>query len=134
MKSTAVWKKGFQSVLDNGRGHEIFIDLPEQKGGENIAPTALELCVMSMAGCVSTIFNLLAKKMRIDFEKLEVEVFAEQENNAPTITDVCCVVKIKTDSSEEKVTGCLEKAIETCPVGYLFNKAGVKITHEVIMC
>lgn len=132
MKSTAIWTKNSQSVVDNGRNHSLIIDLPENKGGENNGPTALELCVMSFGGCVSTIFSMLAKKMRITFDHLKVEVFAEQESGSPTITDIHCTLFITTECPEEKVESCLEKTIATCPVGQLFHKAGVEITHEVI--
>ena len=133
MKSTAIWKKDYQSVVDNGRNHSIEIDLPETKGGENVGPTAFELCAMSLTGCINTIFILLAKKMRIEFSALKVELFAEQEQNAPTITDVDCALFITSNAPKEKIERCLEQTVKTCPVGTLFLQAGVNITHEVIL-
>lgn len=133
MKSTAIWTKDFQSVVDNGRNHSLVIDLPESKGGENNGPTALELCVMSFSGCVSTIFATMAKKMRISFENYQVEVFAEQESGAPTITDIHCTLCISTKEPEEKIEKCLEKTIQNCPVGKLFFQAGVEISHEIMI-
>ena len=133
MKATSIWTKDFQSVVDNGRDHSLIIDLPESKGGENNGPTALELCVMSFSGCVGTIFASMSKKMRISFEKYQIEVFAEQESGAPTITDVHCTLFITTKESKNKIEECLEKAIRNCPVGKLFHQAGVEMTHEIII-
>ncbi len=131
MKSTSLWTRQFQSVVDNGRNHSLVIDLPEPKGGSNSGPTALEMCVMSFSGCVGTIFAMVAQKMRITFEHMEVEVNAEQKNEAPTITDIHFIMNIKTNETKDKIEKCLEHTMNTCPVGVLFKQAGVKITNEI---
>jgi putative redox protein len=131
MKSTSVWTKDFQSVVDNGRNHSTVIDLPQQAGGSNNGPTALELCVMSFSGCIGTIFSLVAKKMRLEFDKMQVDVEAEKKDNAPTITDINCIVTIKSQEGEEKLKKCLEHTLKTCPVGLIFEQAGINITHEI---
>jgi len=133
MKSTAIWKKGYQSVVDNGRNHSIIIDLPETKGGENTGPTALELSIMGLTGCINTIFALMAKKMRIEFSMLKVELYAEQEQGAATITYIDCTLYITSNASKEKIERCLEQTIKTCPVGVLFQQAGIEIVHEIIL-
>ena len=131
MKSTSLWTRQFQSVVDNGRNHSMVIDLPEAKGGINSGPTALEMCVMSFSGCVGTIFAMVAQKMRLTFEHMEVEVNAEQKSEAPTITDIHFIMNIKTNETKDKIEKCLEHTMNTCPVGVLFKQAGVKITNEI---
>ena len=131
MKSNSLWTRDFQSVVDNGRNHSMVIDLPEAKGGNNSGPTALEMCVMSFSGCVGTIFAMVAQKMRLTFEKMEVEVNAEQKNNAPTVTDIHFIFSIQTNEEKDKIQKCLEHTISTCPVGVLFKQAGVSITNEI---
>lgn len=131
MKSNSLWTRQFQSVVDNGRNHSMVIDLPEAKGGSNSGPTALEMCVMSFSGCVGTIFAMVAKKMRLNFDKMEVEVNAEQKNEAPTITDIHFVIFIRTSESEEKIQKCLDVTMNTCPVGVLFRQAGVNLKSEI---
>ncbi len=131
MKSNSLWTRQFQSVVDNGRNHSLVIDLPEPKGGINSGPTALELFVMSFSGCIGTIFAMVAEKMRIDFDKMEVELNTEQQNNAPTLTHVHFILHIRTDAGLQKVEKCLEHTMNTCPVGLLFRQAGVFITNEI---
>ena len=109
----------------------MVIDLPEAKGGINSGPTALEMCVMCFSDCVGTIFAMVAQKMRLTFEHLEVEVNAEQKNEAPTITDIHFIMNIKTIETKDKIEKCLEHTMNTCPVGVLFKQAGVKITNEI---
>jgi len=131
MKSKSLWTRQFQSVADNGRNHSLVIDLPEAKGGINSGPTALELCVMSFSGCVGTIFAMVAEKMRLSFSKMEVDVNAEQKNDAPTITNIHFILSIQTTHEKEKIEKCLEHTLKTCPVGVLFKQAGVEITNEI---
>ncbi len=131
MKSNSLWTRQFQSVVDNGRNHSVVIDLPEEKGGVNSGATALELTVMGLSGCIGTIFAMVAQKMRIEFEHLEVILDAQQKNDAPTVTDVHFVLEIKTNEKLEKIQKCLDTTISTCPVGVLFKQAGVNITNEI---
>ncbi len=131
MKATTSWTKGLTSIITNNRGHEVTIDLPEEKGGENLGATAFELCLMSYSGCINTIFNLIASKMRIDFEALEVDTIGLQNNGAPTFTDVQIELRIDSEASEEKIQKCLEKTIKVCPVGVLFHQAGVNTTYQI---
>ncbi|MDX9948755.1 MAG: OsmC family protein [Bacteroidales bacterium] len=131
MKSKSLWTKNYQSVVDNGRNHSMVIDLPEAKGGNNSGPTALEMCVMSLSGCIGTIFALVAAKMRISFDKMEVDLDVEQRENAPTITHVHFVLSIQTEAAKEKVEKCLALTLNTCPVGVLFRQAGVVVTNEI---
>lgn len=133
MKSISLWTKNFQSVVDNGRNHSLVIDLPETKGGNNSGPTALELCVMSFSGCVGTIFAMVAEKMRLSFSKMDVNVVAEQKNDAPTITNIHFILSIQTTHEKDKIEKCLEHTMKTCPVGVLFKQAGVEITNEIIL-
>ncbi|HBG70772.1 MAG: hypothetical protein A2W93_04310 [Bacteroidetes bacterium GWF2_43_63] len=133
MKSNSLWTKQFQSVVDNGRNHSTVVDLPEAKGGSNNGPTALELCVMSLSGCVGTIFAMVAQKMRIQFEKMDVEVNADQKDGASTITDVHILLRIQSDEELLKLEKCYETTEKTCPVGVLFSQAGISITHEIII-
>ena len=68
MKTTAKWINQFQSVVDNGRSHAMVIDLPAAQDGKDSGPTALELALMGLSGCLSTIFAKVAAKMRLPFE------------------------------------------------------------------
>lgn len=133
MKSNCKWIKNYQSVVDNGRGHAQIMDLPEAKGGDNTAATALEATVMGLSGCIVTIFAVVANKMRLPFEALEVDVEADKTDSDPTITAVRFNLKIKTSVSEEKVRKCLDHTMSTCPVGVLFRNAGVELNNTITM-
>lgn len=131
MKSRAVLVDGFWIVVDNGRKHSIAIDLPESLGGTDKGPTALELAVMGLAGCVATIFKLVCNKMRIPVESLEVVVDAEKPEGASTVEKAKIVAKVKTSADEAAVRRAWNTTMETCPVGVLFKRANVELKEEL---
>lgn len=131
MKAIATWTKGLQGIVNDERNHTTVIDVPEAKGGVDSGTSALELCIMSLAGCIETIFAMVAPKMRLEFQELEVIADARIEGDAKTITHVDYKLIIKTEASEVKVKKCLDIVESTCPVGVLFTQAGVVLTGEI---
>lgn len=130
MKSTYKLVEGYLSEVDNGRGHSVQMDLPEAAGGTNKAPKALEFLVMSLNGCIGTIFLDVARKMRIEVQELRIELNAEVGD---TIDSIDYKFYIKSSAALEKVQKCLDTTERHCPVGLLFHKAGVPFTHEIVM-
>lgn len=107
------------------------MDLPEAKNGDNTAPTALEAAVMSLNGCVVTIFTVMAEKMRLSYSMLEVDMEAFKTDDDPTITEIHFNLKIKTEATEEKIQRCLDHTMNSCPVGVLFRNAGIKLSNSI---
>jgi uncharacterized OsmC-like protein len=85
INSTARLLEEFRISMDNGRFHCVCLDLPLELGTDK-GPTALELGVTSFAGCISQIFYLMSKKMRVHVSALEVNVKAEKPDDAKTVT------------------------------------------------
>jgi putative redox protein len=131
MKATSVWIDGYRSVVDNGRGHSVIVDIPLEQNGADTGATALELAVMSLAGCVTTIFKILALKRSFEFRGLKVELEAEKPKEANTITKVTGNVEIITSAEEAEARTIFRLTEEICPVGVLFAKAGLKPEWQV---
>jgi uncharacterized OsmC-like protein len=112
-------------VTDNGRGHSVMVDMPKAKDGTDLAPTAHELAVMSLAGCVGTIFATLAKKRRWEFQAMTVELDAEQSPGAPAVDQVRGRLLVKTNADKQEVETTLRLTLTQCPVGVIFAKAGI---------
>jgi len=129
LHSTARLGKGLRISVDDGRAHSVILDLPPELG-TNMGPTALELGVMSYAGCFATIFTLMAKKMRVPLKDLEVKLEAIKSEEAGTITDANFNITVKADAPEEKIQRIFKLTLENCPVGKLFEKGGVKTTYN----
>jgi len=131
MRARAVWIRGYRSALDNCRGHTVVVDMPQESGGEDTGPTALELAVMSLAGCVATIFKMVAERRKLDYSSLTIEI--EAEKGEKTVEKCRGTLMICTKASREDVEKALELTMKACPVGIIFEKAGVDITWEIKM-
>jgi len=130
IKSRAKRSEEFRITVDDGRAHSVCLDLPPEMGTD-MGPTALELGVMSFSGCVATIFTLMAKKMRVSISDLDVIVKAEKPEDARTVTKADFEIIVKTGESEEKINKVWEKTRENCPVGILFEQAGVQVDYKL---
>jgi putative redox protein len=128
--ATALLIKDFRIVLDDGRSHSVCIDLPLDTGSD-MGPTALELCVMSHAGCYATIFALTAKKMRIPLKELDVRIEAVKTEEAGTITEAKFDITVKADAPADRIERLHNVTLKNCPVGRLFENAGVRMNYSV---
>ncbi|MFA8301446.1 MAG: OsmC family protein [Hyphomicrobiales bacterium] len=129
MKAKALWAGGYQSIVDDRRGHSVVNDLPADFNGENNGATSLEMCTMSLAGCISTIFRMMADKMKLSIDHFEVDVEAEKIDG--TIGKAVVAAKVKSSESKEKLEKAYKLTCDTCPVGVLFVKAGVEVTKTL---
>ena len=127
MHATAVWQGGYATRLDDGRGHAIVVDLPEDEDGRDTGTSSLELAVLSLAGCISTIFALVARKRRLPCEGLRVTLDAERPEGSPTISVVSGVAEVTTSAPVVDVETVLRLTLRTCPVGVLLERAQIPV-------
>ncbi len=129
MKITSTWKEGFKSIVDNGRDHDITMDLPYLQHGKDEGPTALEVSVMGYAGCITTIYKMMADKMKLQLSAMKCELIAEK--GEATIERVQINLHVTSDAPESKLQKAFEMTANNCPVGVLFIQAGVKVEPEI---
>lgn len=122
--------QGYEIALDNGRSHCSIVDQPSTTF-PGLGPTPLELCVMSHAGCYATIAALTAQKMRLTLKDCDVKVEAVKSEETGTINEETFDIALRLDAPLEKVQWLHELTLKNCPVGILFEKAGVKITYNL---
>jgi putative redox protein len=123
--------KDFRIDVDDGRSHAVCLDLSRDDDGTDMGPSALELCVMSHVGCYATIFALTAKKMRFSLKDLEVKVEAVKSEEAGTVTEEKFEIIVNIDAPEDRVQRIHKLTLQDCPVGKIFEKAGVKISYDL---
>jgi uncharacterized OsmC-like protein len=122
--------EGFQILLDDNESHSYVVDLAPDLG-TGFGASSLELCVMSHAGCYATILLLTAKKMRLVIKELKVKLEAIKSDETGTISEETFDISIKTEAPQDRIERAHKLTVETCPVGILFEKAGVKTTYKV---
>lgn len=127
MQAIGRWAGGYRTVLEDGRTHSVTVDLPRDEGGESAGTTALELAVLALAGCITTIFALVARRRRLNFVGMSIALEAERPEGAPTIARVRGTFRLKTGASFEEVATTLRLTVRTCPLGVLFEKAGIPV-------
>jgi putative redox protein len=122
--------QGFEIILDNGRSQSTIVDQPTETS-PGLGPTPLELCVMSHVGCYATICVLAARKMRLPLRGCEVKAEATKSEETGTISEESFEITFKLDAPQDRVQRLHELTLKTCPVGILFENAGVKITYNL---
>jgi putative redox protein len=123
----------YQSVVDNDRHHGVVLDLPGAKGGEDLGPTALELAVMALSGCISTIWAVVATNSKVTYDRLVVVVEADKPDDQPTITAARAEVTVESKEPRDKLQRTLDKTMAACPVGKLYEKAGIEVQTILVV-
>jgi putative redox protein len=111
----------------------VTVDLPREEHGEDGGPSALELSILSLSGCITTIFALVAKRRHLAFEAMTVDLEAHRPAGAPTITSVDGVLRVVTSAPAEEVATTLSITLRTCPLGVLFSQARVPVNVRPIV-
>jgi len=127
MQSKGIWKGGYETQLEDGRGHAVTIDQPVEDGGNDRGTSAHELLLLSLTGCISTIFHIIAAKRGLEFEGLKISLRAEKIRGVPTIQRVHGTVEVRTNAPPDEVATVLRLSVKTCPVGALFDRAHIPI-------
>lgn len=99
--------------------------------GSDLGPSALELAIMSLAGCYATIFKMTADKMRLKLRDMEVDIEAVKSEDLGTITETKFDIMINADIPKDRVKRIHELTLKNCSVGKIFDKAGVKATYDI---
>ena len=122
--------QNFEIALDNGRSHSLIVDQPTETS-PGLGPTPLELCLMSHIGCYATICALTAQKMRLNLKGCFVEIQALKSQETGTIAEENFHIVFDVDAPEDRIQRLHELTLKNCPVGILFEKAGVKINYSL---
>jgi putative redox protein len=130
LHAKATMVENYRIDVDDRRTHTIALDL-SPPDGTDMGPSALELCLMSYAGCYATIFLMTAKRMRFSPKKLEVMVDGVKSEEAGTITEANVDILVDVDMPKDRLLRAHELTVRGCPVGKLFERANVRIQYVV---
>jgi len=133
MKAVSTWQRGFESRLSDGRGHEVTIDLPKDEDGGDLGTSGLELAALSLAGCITTIFALVAERRRLPFRAMRVELEAHRPPRSKTITHVDGTFFLATSADRSDAETALAITLRTCPVGVIFELAHIPVQVTLVV-
>lgn len=130
----ASWKGNmkFEADLD---GHSVVVDATPEAGGEDAGPRPKKLMLVALAGCTGMDVVSLLKKMRVDFDDLNVIVEGDVTEEHPKHYEKMHVIyKIKGKNLDiEKVKKAVDMSQEKyCGVSAVYKKA-MEVTYEIIL-
>ncbi len=106
------------------RDFEIAIDEPRQLLGLNSAPNPQEYLLGALSGCMAVVFMMGASMMKLDIEKLEIEVtwdldlrgFLGLDETVPVeVTDVSYSIRVKGSGTPEQYEALHERVRRYSP-------------------
>ncbi|PFH91046.1 OsmC family protein [Bacillus sp. AFS088145] len=123
MKTSIKWdgKLAFSGIAPSG--HEIKMDTAESLGGDNSAPTPVELLITAVAGCTAIDIVLILEKMRLKLTSFEIEVNGERAEEHPKrFTDIHLHYILGGELDTEKVRKAIKLSKDKyCSVAHSLN-------------
>ncbi len=134
MKSEVSIKwQGNMSFETEISGHKMVIDASPEVGGEDKGPRPKPLVLLALAGCTGMDVVSMLKKMRVEFDDLEIKVEGDlSEEHPKTFEGMKIIYEVK---GSNLPLDKIEKAVhlsETkyCGVSALYKKA-ISVTTEI---
>jgi len=78
------WQGGMQYDAHIGE-HTIVVDASEEMGGMNLGARPKPLLLVALAGCTGMDIASLARKMRVDFTRIDIEAEADKTEEVPSL-------------------------------------------------
>jgi putative redox protein len=116
-------------------GHHIIIDALPEAGGSDSGPRPKTLMLTALAGCTGMDVVSILKKMRVEVDRFNVEVLAEETEEHPKhFAQMHIIYRF---AGKDLPMDKLEKAVELsqeryCGVSFMYRKA-MEVTHEIVV-
>ncbi|MGE0089863.1 MAG: OsmC family protein [Bacteroidales bacterium] len=120
----------FETEMD---GHKVIIDAAPEVGGNDKGPRPKPLMMLSLAGCTGMDVVSILKKMKVNFEKMSIEVQSEVTEEHPKhYTKMHIIFKFwGNDLPLEKIEKAISLSDERyCGVSAAYRKA-MELTNEI---
>ncbi len=133
MKASVKWAGNVNFVGTTGTGHEIQMDGPEEKGGQNLGARPMELLLVAIGGCSSFDVIGILQKSRQDVRDCEVFVEGERADAVPAVytkMHLNFVVKGKGLKESQVQRAVALSAEKYCSASIMLTAGGVDISHS----
>jgi putative redox protein len=134
MKSDVSIKwQGNMSFESEIMGHKIVLDAGEENGGENKGPRPKPFVLLALAGCTGMDVVSILKKMRVEFDALEIKIESNIADEHPkTFETMKVIYEFKgKDLPMDKIQKAVKLSEDTyCGVAALYKKA-IPLTSEI---
>jgi uncharacterized OsmC-like protein len=112
-------------IETKSRQHIAMVDQPPAGGGTDSGPTPLEYMFISLAGCIVTIGQIIAKQRQLPVRKIEVNVEGEVDTdvfmgkgngNRPGFPNIRIHTTIDADMSQAEKEAFVREIDARCPI------------------
>ncbi|WP_300567858.1 OsmC family protein [Flavobacterium sp.] len=106
--------ENYHFELQNERGHKVYVDSRAEFGGNDLAPSPMELLLMGVAGCSSIDIISILKKQRQNITNYYAEVEGErvQVDEAKPFKAITVTVYLEGDIDEDKAAKAAQLSFE----------------------
>lgn len=133
MQATVEWKGNVHFSGTSGTGHQVLMDGPEEKGGENKGCRPMELLLLGLGGCTSFDVISILTKSRQDVTDCKASITAERADSVPTVFTKIHIDFLVSGKAlkESQVQRAIQLSAEKyCSASLMLEKGGVEITHD----
>lgn len=133
------WKGGMEFDAQVG-DHKLVLDASEELGGANVGVRPKPLLLVALAGCTGMDITSLARKMRVEFDQIEIEADAEKTEDIPVVyTSMKLIYRFEgkdidpakplkmVNLSQERYCGVAMMLRQVAPIGCEVYLNGVRI-------
>lgn len=119
------------------RDHKLYVDQPLQSGGNDKGPTPLEYLFISLAGCMLTIAQIVARQKKIELKDASCSVegdidydilMGKSNENRAGFMGIKVIVELDADLSKEEKEKFIQEVEARCPISdNISNKTPIEI-------
>jgi len=132
MEAKVKWLANMQFVGEVPSGHNVLMDTRHEVGGENSAPAPMELLLIALGGCTGMDVVSILRKMKVEFESLEVGIRGERAFEHPKVyKKIELVYKVKGTGKMPVPPDKVKRAVELSQEKYCSITAMLKSTVEI---
>ena len=136
MKATVKLEKGMRLVGMNEKGLTTYFDSHPKFGGEESAPTPMEVMLQALGGCTAMDVLSMIRKRRKTVDSFNIYLEAERAEEHPKVyTNVKLVYElISPDSKIEELDHAVNLSQEKyCGISAMLRKSGCEVTWETVV-
>jgi putative redox protein len=133
MKSELKLEKGMRLAGINELGLITYFDTHPEVGGEDTAPTPLEVMLQSLAGCTAMDVLSMLRKRRKTIDDFSIDLEAERAQEHPKVfTKVKMTYNLKSpDATVEEFKNVITLSQDKyCSVSAMFKRSGCNVIWE----
>lgn len=114
----------------SSRGHEMYCDVPPERGGEDTAMLPPESLAAALGNCLGMVVALTCINKGIPYEGMEVNVSCTFEDDGSRCDNFRCEVKMPQEL-DARQTKLVESAFHLCKVGNTLTH-GAKVEEVLV--